>query len=102
MITRLVRRGLRSPAALYLVTQVLGRVGGVLVLPIYTRRLSIEELGHLALAQTLMSAVGPMMSGGLTTAIGRAFFDGSDRAEGSRASGGLLRWMTFQVLLAAS
>jgi O-antigen/teichoic acid export membrane protein len=95
---RRLRQALRSPATLYLMTQVMGRVGGILVLPIYTRRLSLEELGHLALAQTLVAVLAPTVCSGLTTAVIRAFFDDPDRDVGSRLSGGLVRWMTLQVL----
>lgn len=82
----------RSPAAVYLGASVLARAGSLLLIPLYTRRLTLEEYGHYALFLTLLAVLPTFLSAGLVTAIPSAYFSEKDRAEGKRRAAGVARW----------
>ncbi len=63
---------------IYLAASVLNRTGSILLVPLYTRRLSTSEFGSWGFAVTLFSVAPPLLSLGLAAAIGRFFFDEID------------------------
>jgi O-antigen/teichoic acid export membrane protein len=97
----------RTPAAVYLAAVVLSRAGALLLIPLYTRRLTLEEYGQYALFLTLLAFLSTFMSAGLLSAIPRAYFSEEDRAEGKRRAAEVARWLalislgTGSVLLVA-
>lgn len=97
---------LRSPAAVYLVASVVGRIGSIVLIPLYTRRLSPAEYGTYGLALTLLSLLPLCLSCGLTAGLTKEFYDAPDaeaaRARvGSIAKGMLLVSFTLACILAA-
>ena len=82
----------RSPAAVYLGASILARAGSLLLIPLYTRRLTLEEYGHYALFLTLLAFLPTFLSMGLVTAIPRAYFSEKDRADGLRRAAEVARW----------
>ncbi len=51
----------RSPAAVYLAAVVLSRAGAFLLIPLYTRRLTLEEYGQYALFLTLLAFLSTLI-----------------------------------------
>ena len=86
---------LKSPATVYLGASILARAGSLLLIPLYTRRLTLEEYGHYALFLTLLAFLPTFLSIGLVTAIPRAYFSEKDRAEGMRRAADVARWTVF-------
>jgi len=85
----------RSPAAVYLAAVVLSRAGAFLLIPLYTRRLTLEEYGQYALFLTLLAFLSTFMSAGLLSAIPKAYFSEEDRAEGKRRAAEVSRWLAL-------
>lgn len=85
----------RSPAAVYLAAVVLSRAGAFLLIPLYTRRLTLEEYGQYALFLTLLAFLSTFMSAGLLSAIPKAYFSEKDRAEGKRRAAEVSRWLAL-------
>ena len=80
-----------SPAGIYLVSSVLAKAGVNVLVPLYTRRLTIEEFGEYGLAQTL-AQVGPMfLSLGTLAAVSTFYFSGKDLEKSRRKSGSAAR-----------
>ena len=97
---------LRSPAAVYLVASVVGRIGSIVLIPLYTRRLSSTDYGTYGLALTLLSLLPLCLSCGLTAGLTKEFYDAPNpeaaRARvGSIAKGMLLVSSILATLLAA-
>jgi O-antigen/teichoic acid export membrane protein len=88
----------KSPAAVYLGAAILSRAGSLFLIPLYTRRLSLEEYGNYALFLTLLVFLSPFMSGGLVAAIPSAYFSEKDRAEGKRRASEVARWTALLSL----
>jgi len=88
----------KSPAAVYLGAAILSRAGSLFLIPLYTRRLTLEEYGHYALFLTLLVFLSPFMSGGLVAAIPSAYFSEKDRAEGKRRASEVARWTVLLSL----
>jgi O-antigen/teichoic acid export membrane protein len=82
----------KSPAAVYLGASILARAGSLLLIPLYTRRLTLEEYGHYVLFLTLLAFLPTFLSMGLVTAIPRAYFSEKDRADGLRRAAEVARW----------
>jgi O-antigen/teichoic acid export membrane protein len=76
----------RSPVAIYVGASVLARVGGIVLIPLYTRRLTPAEYGDYALAQTLVLIFPALFTFGLLSAIPRVFYDGDVAASGPRTA----------------
>lgn len=87
----------RGPAAVYLWASVVSSGAGLVLIPIYTRRLSLAEYGDYVLALTLIAVLPTVLTLGMTSALARFFFDTPDREEGRRRVGGVARAM---ILLA--
>jgi O-antigen/teichoic acid export membrane protein len=83
---------LKSPAAVYLGAAILSRVGSLFLIPLYTRRLTLEEYGHYALFLTLLTFLSTCLSAGLIAAIPSAYFSEKDRTEGKRRASEVARW----------
>jgi O-antigen/teichoic acid export membrane protein len=82
----------RTPAAVYLGASVLARAGSLLLIPLYTRRLTLEEYGNYALFLTLLVFLSTFISAGLVSAIPTAYFSQKDRAEGKYHASEVARW----------
>lgn len=83
---------LRSPAAVYLGAAILSRAGSLFLIPLYTRRLTLEEYGHYALFLTLLTFLSTFLSAGLIAAIPSAYFSEKDRTVGKRRASEVARW----------
>jgi O-antigen/teichoic acid export membrane protein len=92
----------KSPAAVYLGAVILSRAGSFFLIPLYTRRLTLEEYGHYVLFLTLLVFLSTFMSAGLVAAIPRAYFSEEDRAEGKRRASEVARWLALISLGAAA
>jgi O-antigen/teichoic acid export membrane protein len=76
-------------AAVYLGSSVLSRAASILLIPLYTRRLTQIEYGVYGLAATAYLLVPPAITGGLIAAFGRFIFDEKDQARGDRLVGSI-------------
>lgn len=85
-------------AAIYLTATVLSRAGAIFLIPIYTRRLNLEEYGDLGLASTIVAVLPTFLSFGLLSALARFYYDDSDVAAARRRVGGVARWMLTLTL----
>ena len=88
----------RSPATIYLGAAILARVGSLFLIPLYTRRLTLEEYGHYALLLTLINLLSTFLSAGLVAAIPSEYFSRKDRAEGKRRASEVARWTVVLTL----
>lgn len=96
---------LRSNTFVYLAASVVGRIGSIVLLPLYTRKLTAESYGTYGLALTLMNLLPLCISGGLTAGLTKEFYDAKTPEEGrtrlgSVAKGMLLVSTTFAIVLA--
>ena len=89
-------------AADYLIVAVIGKAVSVLLIPLYTRRLTRSEYGTYGLALTLYSIVPPLVSLAMSSAMARFFFDYRDERERDRALGTIAAFIVFVSLLGAS
>jgi O-antigen/teichoic acid export membrane protein len=71
------------------------RLGGVLLIPIYTRKLTLAEYGDYALSQTIVTLLSAVFVLGLSSSVSRFYFDGKDPSIGEARSGSVARWMTM-------
>src|SRR5262245_14025817 len=77
-----IAQGLRlalGPTGVYLAASILAKAGALVLIPLYTRKLSPDQYGDLVLAQVLVSILPTLLSWGLASAVGRFYFDGPDR-----------------------
>ncbi len=84
---------LKSPAVVYLGAALLSRVGGFLLVPLYTRRLTLEEYGEYALFLTLLTFLSTFLSLGLVGAITKFYFSSADRDDGRARAAEVARWV---------
>ncbi|HVH42542.1 MAG TPA: oligosaccharide flippase family protein [Labilithrix sp.] len=96
-IVALLTSFLRSNAAIYLGGAVLSRVGAIILIPLYTRRLTPDEYGEYALAVSLLQVLPHCASLGLTAGIARVFFAEKRLEEGTRRMGAVARGMIVIV-----
>jgi len=80
---------------------ILARAGSLLLIPLYTRRLTLEEYGYYALFLTLLAFLSTFISAGLVAALPRAYFSEKDREEGKRRASEIARWIAL-ISLGAS
>ena len=85
----------KTPATVYLGASILARAGSLLLIPLYTRRLTLEEYGFYALFLTLLAFLSTFMSAGLVAALPRAYFSEKDREEGKRRASEVARWIAL-------
>jgi O-antigen/teichoic acid export membrane protein len=97
IIARVLRLAL-GPAGVYLAASIIAKAGALVLIPLYTRKLSPDQYGDLVLAQALVSILPTLLSWGLASAVGRAYFDGPDREAGRRQVGGVARWLAIVTL----
>ncbi|HZU82034.1 MAG TPA: oligosaccharide flippase family protein, partial [Polyangiaceae bacterium] len=88
--------------AVYLGVAVLSRAVGFLLVPLYTRRMTVAEYGDLALAQSATALLPMVLTLGIVSAVPRAFFRGKDAAEGMRQAGHVGAWATVLSLAAGA
>jgi O-antigen/teichoic acid export membrane protein len=111
MIGRLLTRALaivRSPSGIYIVATMLGKAGGILLVPLYTRRLSPSEYGVYGLFISLLALLPTIFSLGLSAGLTKSFFDEKAEDDGSAAFGKVARglllvasgWMLAGLLVA--
>ena len=97
LISRLV--GLcRSPAAVYLGAAILSRAGSLFLIPLYTRRLTLEDYGRYALFLTLLTFLSTFLSAGLVAAIPSTYFSEKDRPRGKHRASEIARWTALVSL----
>jgi O-antigen/teichoic acid export membrane protein len=89
---------LRSAAFVYLLASLLNRLSAVVLIPIYTRRLTLTEYGDYALALTIVTFVSSIFALGLPAAVSRFYFEGGDREAAERRSGSVARANTIIVV----
>lgn len=92
---RAVERGLgllRSPALVYLGAAVLARVASVVLVPLYTRVLTQEEYGELAIVNSVILTLSSVLALGTQAAVSRMYFDGEAGAAAARRAGSVARW----------
>lgn len=85
---------LRGPAGVYLGALVLSRLGAFLLIPLYTRKLSLEQYGNLNLAQTLVTLLSATFALTLVSAVTRVYFEDADPERAARQSGSVARWIS--------
>ena len=94
----------RGPAGIYVAASILGRIGSIILIPLYTRRLSPEDYGTYGLALTLLNLLPLCLSCGLTSGLTKEFYEGSSDAArtrvGSAAKGMIIVATTLAALLA--
>ena len=92
---RLVIRFLRrfwGPPAVYLAAAVLARVGSFVLVPLYTRKLSLAEYGDYALAQTFTMLLQTLLTSLFLTALSRLYFDAPTKAEAHERAAEVASW----------
>jgi len=62
-------------SGIYAIGNTLNRLGGFLLLPLYTRHLSVSEYGTLEFIYAVSSIVGGILSVGIASATLRFYFD---------------------------
>lgn len=87
-----IRRLVTSAAGIYLAATVLARAGSIVLIPFYTRKLSLDHFGDYAIAQTIVQLAVNMLSLGTIAAVGRFYFDGSDLQQSTAKSGSASRF----------
>lgn len=102
IIDRLLRL-LRGPAPIYLAAIVLARLGAMLLIPLYTRKLSPDEYGDFALAQSVLSFLPLVFTLGLISAVPKFYYREADREAGRENAGSVALWLavftiTFALL----
>jgi O-antigen/teichoic acid export membrane protein len=94
-----LRRLLFSSAGVYFLATALARAGSLVLIPLYTRRLTEAQFGDYAVAQVLQQLALNLLSLGTVAAVTRFYFDGTDLAAARAKTGAAAR---FTMLLALS
>ncbi len=92
-----LRTLIKSDAMVYLLGSVVGKAGSIILIPLYTRRLSEAEYGAYALVSSLLVILPILMSWGLSAAITRAYFNAPTQAEGRERMGSVGKGMSALV-----
>ena len=77
MVLAAARRVLSSPAFIYLAGGALARAGAIFLIPLYTRRMSVDQYGGYALVTSLLALLPLFLSCGMTATLSKAYFDSS-------------------------
>lgn len=80
-------------AGVYLGATVLARAGAILLIPLYTRRLTTGEYGDYALAQTLIALLSTPLALGLHSAVARFYFEAKDLKKSIERASSVARWL---------
>lgn len=80
----------RRPTAIYMMASALTRVGGLLLVPFYTRAMPAADYGDYALALTIL-ALGPALALGFPAALTKFYFDVSDKQAAAARYGAVAR-----------
>jgi O-antigen/teichoic acid export membrane protein len=99
-------RVLRGPAPIYLAASILARLGSILLIPMYTRRLSPAEYGDFALGQSILTFLSIVFTLGLISAVPKFYYMDQDRDVGRAQAGSVALWLAvftigFAVLTCA-
>lgn len=92
------RAMLFSPAGIYFGALLVSRAGAILLIPLYTRRLTVEEYGDYALAQTVVMLLPTLLTFGMIAAVARFYFDGQDSAQGILRSGAAAKCLAMTAV----
>ena len=87
-----------SPGAVYLGAAVLSRLGAIVLVPLYTRTLELDEYGRYALFTSMLGVMPHCLSLGLNAGLTKAYFDAPDDEGGTRALGTVGRGLIVVVL----
>ncbi len=90
---------LRQPATIYMAASVLARGAGILLIPLYSRRLSAAEYGDYALGQAMILIASNLLSVGMLAAVPRFYFDSKDPKAAEARSGSVARWFALVTFL---
>jgi O-antigen/teichoic acid export membrane protein len=82
---------LRSDAVIYLFGSVVGRMGSLLLVPLYTRALTPEQYGRYGLAMTLVGLLPTLLTWGLIASSTRAYFSEKDVEKGRARAGAVAK-----------
>jgi O-antigen/teichoic acid export membrane protein len=80
-----------SAYGIYLLSSFLAKAGALVLIPLYTRKLSVEAYGDYALALTLSGIAPIFLSLGTVAAVGTFYFLGEDLELAKRKSGAAAR-----------
>jgi O-antigen/teichoic acid export membrane protein len=101
-------RALRSPSGVYIVASILGRAGSMLLIPLYTRRLTLADYGVYGLVVSVLGLLPTLFSLGLSAGLAKAYFDEKDEGQGEQQFGAVARgtlavagfWLTVGLVSA--
>jgi O-antigen/teichoic acid export membrane protein len=82
---------IRSDAVIYLFGSVVGRMGSLLLVPLYTRALTPEQYGRYGLAMTLVGLLPMLLTSGLIASSTRAYFSEKDVEKGRARAGAVAK-----------
>lgn len=88
---------LRGPAAIYLLAGILTRVGFIILIPLYSRKLDAEAYGDYVLAQNALG-LAPALVLGLPAALSLYYFDSPDREVSRRRVGAVAKMNVMATL----
>lgn len=83
---------------MYIAASALGRLGSIVLIPIYTRKLSPETFGTLSLANSVQALIPSLFSLGLTSLLAKVYFDTPAGMEPEARGGVAARWLVGLVL----
>lgn len=89
-------------AFVYLVSGVLGKASALALIPLYTRRLTIDEYGDWAIAQTLISLLPIVLSCGFISAVVRFYFEPHTSAANGFRFASAARWLVIVTVVNAA
>jgi O-antigen/teichoic acid export membrane protein len=89
----------QKPATIYLLSALFNRLSAIILVPFYTRKLTLAEYGDYALALTLSTILSLIFSLALARAVSRFYFEGNDRDAALARSGSVARWATVIDLM---
>lgn len=90
-----IQAAVRNPAAVFFGAAVLARLGAFALVPLYTRKLTLDEYGQYALFLTVVALGSTFLSCGTGAAITRAYFSDSDQIAGRARAIDVARWMVI-------
>lgn len=93
---------LRSPSVVYLISSVLARTASFVLVPLYTRALTVREYGDYFIFLTAVALTSTVVSMGLAAAIPRYYFGESDPTEGLRSAGAVARLLAVVTFASAA
>ena len=74
-------RSLLRHGGIYLIGNVMNRVGAFLLLPLYTRHLAVAEYGVLEILYSTVAVISVVLAAGLSHTTLRFYFDFKEQAD---------------------